>query len=587
MKSALALLLAAGAAAHGHRVAHDRTRLVSRLREATKDASSPKEALAALKSIGAQAAGRKYQALQQSIAAGATGNISVVTPFGVVTGIAGAGNGSNAFLGIPYAQPPVGPLRWKPPQALNMLPSSPYNAMQYGSVCPQGEWVWAIGSPGFSEDCLFLNIYAPSAPAPAGGYPVMVFLHGGSWVFGSGSFLLYDGTADEDLVQDVIIVTINYRLGALGFLAGQPLLDESTDGSVGNYGFQDQRAALQFVRSIIPSFGGDANTVMLFGESAGAGSTTNHLVSPRSQGLFQRAAMESGSFTPWAAQPLNISMSRFAPVATNLGCANAGTNAQVLACMRALNYSTILNADTANVPQGVIEWSPTIDGVELVGDPRDLLAAGKIARVPVLMGFNKDEGTLFNKDAYDLNATQLPAAIASYIGAALAPSVAAQYPPAQYPTPWWALTQMLTDSCMACPATAAAKAMAGLGMEVYVYSYVHVLALVADIIDAFKPLGCFHGSELVMVYDLTVALWGAGEPELAQLFVRYWTNFAINGTPNAAGLPYWPAFGSSGNVAVIDTGAAGPNITITTSVRPTQCAFWAQTPIPPTAIFGV
>lgn len=110
------------------------------------------------------------------------------------------------------------------------------------------------------------------------------------------------------------------------------------------------------------------------------------------------------------------------------------------------------------------------------------------------MGFNKDEGTLFNKDAYDLNATQLPAAIASYIGAALAPSVAAQYPPAQYPTPWWALTQMLTDSCMACPATAAAKAMAGLGMEVYVYSYVHVLALVADIIDAFKPLGCFHVS---------------------------------------------------------------------------------------------
>lgn len=90
-----------------------------------------------------------------------------------------------------------------------------------------------------------------------------------------------------------------------------------------------------------------------------------------------------------------------------------------------------------------------------------------------------------------------------------------------------------------------------------------------------------------MVYDLTVALWGAGEPELAQLFVRYWTNFAINGTPNAAGLPYWPAFGSSGNVAVIDTGAAGPNITITTSVRPAQCAFWAQTPIPPTAIFGV
>lgn len=378
MKTALALLLAAGAAAHGHRAGNDRTRLISRLREAAKDASSPQEAMAHLKAFGAKAAARKYDALQQSIVAGATGNVSVVTPFGVVTGIAGAGNGSNAFLGIPYAVPPVGPLRWKPPQALGMLPSSPYNAMQYGHVCPQGEWIWAIGSPGFSEDCLYLNIYTPSAPAPAGGYPVMLFLHGGSWVFGSGSFLLYDGTADEDLVQDVIIVTINYRLGALGFLAGQPLLDESTDGSVGNYGFQDQRAALQFVRSIIGSFGGDANTVMLFGESAGAGSTTNHLVSPRSQGLFQRAAMESGSFTPWAAQPLNISMSRFAPISTNVGCAGAGTNAQILACMRALNYSALLNGDKNNVPQGVIEWSPTIDGVELVGDPRDLLAAGAL-----------------------------------------------------------------------------------------------------------------------------------------------------------------------------------------------------------------
>lgn len=126
------------------------------------------------------------------------------------------------------------------------------------------------------------------------------------------------------------------------------------------------------------------------------------------------------------------------------------------------------------------------------------------------MGFNKDEGTLFNKDAYDLNATQLPDAIASYIGAALAPSVAAQYPPAQYPTPWWALTQMLTDSCMACPATAAAKQMAGLGMEVYVYSYVHVLALVADIIDAFKPLGCFHvsaGESLMMGAYAPATVW--------------------------------------------------------------------------------
>ena len=235
-----------------------------------------------------------------------------------------------------------------------------------------------------------MDIYVPNTAPPAGGFPVMTFFFGGSFTYGGASFPLYDGETDVALMKDVILVAVNYRLNAFGFLAGDLLKAESGDGSVGNYGFQDQRAALRFVSQEIAAFGGNPARVTIFGESAGGASVSNHLVSPRSRGLFAGAIIESGSFSPWTAQPYNISKLRLAGMASNLGCTGAP---DVLACMRAVNATTLLNSQGGLI-QGQLEWGPSIDGVEVVDDPRILAASGAVAPVPVMLGFNHDEGSL-------------------------------------------------------------------------------------------------------------------------------------------------------------------------------------------------
>jgi len=190
------------------------------------------------------------------------------------------------------------------------------------------------------------------------------------------------------LGNSTIFVTINYRLGVYGFLAGDALKAESPDGSVGNYGFQDQRRALQFVIDTIADFGGNPNLITIFGESAGGGSTSDHLVSPRSRGMFQRAAIESGAWAPWSAQPYNISATRLPQLAQKNNCSNAP---DVVACLRAIDAQTLFS-NSDGLTSAFLEWSPVIDGVELTDDPRNLLAAGAVAPVPIMLGFNHDEG---------------------------------------------------------------------------------------------------------------------------------------------------------------------------------------------------
>jgi para-nitrobenzyl esterase len=303
--------------------------------------------------------------------------------YGDVTGV--TGGGVNQFLGVPFAAQPVGPLRWRAP-----LPPPHWgaiNATWFGKTCPQTEAnTWAIFT-GTDEACLNLNVYAPAAPPPAGGYPMMLFFYGGSFTYGSAGFPLYDGFFDVALLNSTIVVAANYRLGVFGFLAGDALRAESADGSVGTYGTADQRAALEFLRDTGAAFGGDTSRVTIFGQSAGAASVSAHLVSPRSKGLFSGAIIESGAFSAWTAQPYNISSLRLAEFAKNVGCGAAD-----LACLRAVNASDVLRADRG-LTQAFLEWSPTIDGVEVVDDPRTLLAAGAVADVPVLVGFNADEGS--------------------------------------------------------------------------------------------------------------------------------------------------------------------------------------------------
>jgi para-nitrobenzyl esterase len=385
-------------------------------------------------------------------------------------------------------------------------------------------------------------------------------------------------------------VTLNYRLNAFGFLAGDLLQQESPDGSVGNYGLQDQRAALAFVKANIAAFGGNPDKITIFGESAGGASVANHLASPRSLGLFSGAIIESGSFSDWTAQPPNISFTRLPQVAKNLGCQGAG---DVLACMRAANATTLMNAQH-DITSGQLTWSPTEDGVEVLADPRTLLAAGKVASVPVMLGINHDEGTLFNSAPDGLNASDYVAALAAELGESLAEIVAAEYPPTYAESPWWSISTVLRDSQMLCPArTTATLLNSPLRVNgtkpVYAYFYTQILELI-DIVDIFRPLRCFHGSELVSVFDLQILLWGAGEQAMADTFVGYWTTFMNTGSPNGPNLPTWDPFTGNGTgqdlFADISTTPAGVNVTMITGLQAQECAFWAANPIPEYVIWG-
>lgn len=563
------------------------------------------------------AAVRRAERFRASVASGRlTAGPTVQTIYGSVTGITG-GNVTQ-YLGVPFAAQPIGNARWRAPG--KPAPWGAINATWFGPTCPQTEAnTWAIFT-GTDEGCLNLNIYAPSKAPPPGGFPVMLFWYGGSFTYGSAGFPLYDGFFDVALLSDTIIVVraalamrrpraerataaptpthaphnpqpqaSNYRLGLLGFLAGDALRAESPDHSVGTYGTQDQRAALQFIRDTIAPFGGDPSRVTIFGQSAGAASVAAHLVSPRSRGLFSGAIIESGAFSPWTAQPYNISSLRLAEFAKNVGCGAAD-----LACMRAVNASEVLKADRG-LTKAFLEWSPTIDGVEILDDPRALLASGNIADVPVLLGFNSDEGTMFAPGPKDLNASGYISAIATILPLAQAELVAAQYPCADYEADlgqsacWWAIAALIRDSMFVCPAQTTASTLTALPRnssgQTFAYMYSQILAIV-EIVDLFKPYRVFHGSELLSVFDLWPGLIGEGEAAMGRWFATSWTSFAATGNPNFAGAPAWPAFGANNVTVAISTGADGVVLERLPSFARDACAFWAANPIEAGVVWG-
>ncbi|KAA0157576.1 hypothetical protein FNF29_00152 [Cafeteria roenbergensis] len=537
--------------------------------------------------------------LQQRIA-DSDATVTVSTPFGPIRGFVTESNRSQHFLGVPFAAPPVGPLRWQPPMPTNW--STVLNASWFGPSCPQSSGVMTVGTT-ISEDCLYLNVYKPNRPAPPGGFAVMLFLYGGSWQEGSGSFPLYWADRDVSLAQNVIMITTNYRMRAFGFLASQSIQKQTSDGSNGNFGLQDQRAALKWAIRAAPSFGGNPKNVTLFGESAGAASVACHLVSPRSEGLFQRAAMESGPFGPMNAMPLNVSEVKFARLASLLGCAPPPSPAPspgaqplsveavsasdaVLDCLRRKNTSELLAAGShTSQSQAMVDWGPTIDGVDLTDFPEVLAAAGKIQDVPILLGSNADEGTAFSNAPKDLNASGFMPFLQQRFGAAIAEAVGPLYPPAQYKDAWWAATHVLGDGLFSCPARQSSRWIAnapGRKSPVFLYFYEHVLELV-DLLVPGK--GCFHGSELAMVFHVDLALWTQGEQELASEVLGYWTRFAAHGNPNGGSDPFWPAYGQDGDTALaLNVGANGT--ARVTGLKRRQCDAWDTVTVTSRFIFG-
>lgn len=469
------------------------------------------------------------------------------------------------FLGIPFAMPPLGPLRW-------MRPQPPANwtgvreATQYQASCAQSANGLAPGN--ISEDCLYLNVYVPLKPSTPGPLPVQIFFYGGSWSWGGASFFLYNAADYMQNSQDIILVTCNYRLEAFGFAASPLLAAEDPLGSTGNYGMQDQRAAMQWIVENIAAFGGNPNRLTISGESAGAGSVSFHLTAPASWPYFHGAIMESGPPANWTAVSLDLAEAHWQRMVTVLGCASSD-GALELACMRAQSMQALIN-NQENANNALVAWSPVVDGVELTDIPPQLVRQGLFNHVPVLLGSNHDEGTLLisglNPPA---TAQQLYDWINSTVGYEWADQVIAMYPVSEYPSPWWTGVRLFGDVAMSCPVRRNARWIANASVPAFVYFYTHVL----DVVEAVPNLGVFHGSELLMVFD-TRPLLLPSEQTLALTFEKYWSNFVVYGNPNGDGsVPLtWPqySYATDSNMNLdlqlsVDVGLKGP-----------ECDLWDQ-----------
>lgn len=523
------------------------------------------------------------------------------TALGALQGIV---QGGKRFYGnIPFAQPPIGDLRWQPPR-----PASPWSGIRLSNK----------KSPSCfkTEDCLYLNVWTPDEDV--GGLPVMVWIHGGCYKNGTSNV----GHRHNLVEHGVVLVTVNYRLGAIGFLGGQLMQQHTSDGSSGTFGLQDQRLALEWVKQHISSFGGDSNNVLIFGESAGAGSVSAHLVMPSSWPFFHRAILQSGSFPPWGSQDIDSSERTAAAVLDHFGCAG-------LACLEQVDFELLqtLPYTDPSGPSGCrycVRWSPTVDHVHLHGYVHEMLtaSAGKVAMVPLLMGVNRDEGSLFtyaSNSTADLNAEvvkkchlnpknycaktfdnneyQLRSkeSFTEYLQAnyqhPIAERLLNMYPaPRQHsvswlPSYWWAAMQVYSDRDFICPAQRTALSL-GPRRPLYLYRFVHEPHVFRT--DITCPV-VYHGAEIPFAfgkkcqsnpekkgYNESSCVATTDEPgwQLASQMSRYWTNFAKFSDPNAndTSLPHWPQFTPEKPINIV---LNSKQITFDTFIATRQeCSLW-------------
>jgi para-nitrobenzyl esterase len=468
---------------------------------------------------------------------------------------------SRQFAGIPYAKPPVGPLRWKAPQKADPWPDL-RAATSFGKRCAQNENAGLQNKPSADEDCLYLNVWTPF-PVPAERLPVMVWFHGGGNVNGSASepvpFLntgiFYSGQFLAEK-HGVIVVTINYRLGVFGFFAHPEL---ATEGTSGNQGLLDQLMSLRWVHDNIAAFGGDPNKVTIFGESAGSFDVCMHVASPMSRGLFHRVIGESGGCTTKQTTRAEAETAGTS-LATAVGCTGTGQ----LACLRGKAVADLLAA-----PGG---FGPDVDGSFLPDQPRALYAAGNVAKVPYLLGSNTDEGTLFLVGSQVSTPQQYTAAL-QMMFPAVATQVEAMYPVASFangvPTPALAaLARVFGDARLVC-STYDTGVRASANAAVFMYNYD---IPVPSTVPGAAFLGATHGSELTSVFGTSPLLAADTQAKAASdLMQRYWTNFAKTGDPNAGADPKWPALTANDNLRM-NFAITGP--TVKTDFRKTECTFW-------------
>jgi para-nitrobenzyl esterase len=490
--------------------------------------------------------------------AGGSGPV-VGTSDGAVRGLA---NGAiDEFLGIPYAAPPVGALRWRAPQPAARW-KGVRDATQFGPHCPQA--ASPFGQASTSENCLFLNVFTTSRQPDRRHNPVMVWIHGGALVTGES-----DDYLPTNLVQDgVTVVTINYRLGALGFLAHPALADAK--GQSGDYGLMDQQAALRWVKRNIASFGGDPRNVTIFGESAGGLSTLSQVASPQARGLFEKAIVESGSYN-LAQASLSSAESAGEAFAANAGCAS-----QTAACLRSLPVATILaNEDAAG-------YTPNINSEVVPESLGTAFATGKFNRVPIINGTNHDEWRLFvalsELEGNPVTAANYQSMISSTLGvpSAAAAIIAAEYPLSAFPSPSVALGAVGTDAIFACPALTIDQSVSRF-VPTFAYEFNDENAPEEFLPPVSFPYGAAHASEIQYLMDLPSAAFpgmlSAAQEQLATAMQGYWTNFAKRGFPSSFGSSFWQPFHdvSQGMQSLIPPAPQ----TETDFASTHKCAFWA------------
>jgi len=442
----------------------------------------------------------------------------IQTDSGLVSGI--STDEIRIYKGIPFAAPPTGDLRWRPPQ-----PVVPWQGIrqctEFGPDPYQYRTSLASPSEAIDEDCLYLNVWTP-AKKRSDQLPVMVWLYGGDFRFGAGSAPLYDGTTLAH--HGVIVVTFNYRVGPIGFLAHPLLSKESDYNSSGNYGILDQIATLKWVQNNIAAFGGDPNNVTIFGESAGAISVACLMVSPLAKGLFHRAISQSlAEFGLFAhirdnhhgvdpAENMGIRLAK------DLGCDSAS---DPIAAMRAKSANEVMIAGMPPLSylQSGYRYGPIVDGWILPGLPLNLFEAGKQQDIPYLLGSNADEWSLFllylptNLESYQ-----------SYINRTF--------------------EQVLTLYAFTCTAKAYADAMSNVKSEAYFYQF-------ARIPPGAINIGAFHALEIAYVFGNLIPILPTPDPDsyfddtdkmLSEDIIGYWTRFAAHGDPNDPEAIQWPTY---------------------------------------------
>jgi len=460
-----------------------------------------------------------------------------------------------SFKGIPYAAPPIGDLRWRAPQ-----PVAPWSgvrsAANFGADCvqaPPGPQPFAVAP---SEDCLYLNVWAP-VDRTSKAMPVMVWIYGGGFVNGGTSMYSATDNGVATVKRGVVFVTLNYRLGRFGFFAHPALTAESPGGPLGNYGYMDQIAALKWVRRNIAAFGGDPENVTIFGESAGGGSVLTLLTSQAAHGLFHKAIVESGGGREllMGVRYLNkaVPQGKISAEETGVNFARSvgitSSGAEALAALRKLPADKVLaglNMGTMGPAESTYS-GPMIDGEIVRESPKTALLAGHWAKVPVMIGATSaDIGFPKGRTFEDFWAP---------FGANAAKAKAA-YNPENSDNAMMVGVRIASDQMMVEPARFIARTVAASGVPAFEFRFSYVA-------ETLRPhlKGALHASEVPYVLDTVKAVYGEKltpqDESVAQRANAYWVNFAKTGDPNGEGLPEWPAYDAKSDV-LLDFSMSGP-----------------------------